>query len=158
METGSQLIRRFYAAFAKRDYQGMISCYSPNIQFEDPVFTLQGKQVGAMWHMLCERGTDLQVKLVHVHGHLASGDADWEADYTFGASHRPVHNVLHANFHFEDGKITRHRDDFNFWRWSRMALGPTGMLLGWTPIVKNKVRATAKSNLEKFIAAHPEYQ
>jgi ketosteroid isomerase-like protein len=158
MPTGSQLIKQFYAAFARRDYQGMIECYAPDILFEDPVFTLQGKQVGAMWHMLCERGEDLQVTLVRAHGHLASGDADWEARYTFSTSKRPVHNILHAHFQFQDGKIVRHRDEFDFWRWSRMALGPTGLVLGWSPMVKNKVRATAKSGLEKFIAAHPEYQ
>jgi hypothetical protein len=98
------------------------------------------------------------VTLVHAHGHLSSGDADWEARYTFSPSKRPVHNILHAHFQFRDGKIVRHRDEFDFWRWSRMALGPTGLVLGWSPMVKNKVRATAKSGLEKFIAAHPEYQ
>ena len=56
------LIEKFYTAFQKRDYDGMIACYHPDIHFSDPVFIdLHGKQAGAMWHMLCERGEDLQI-------------------------------------------------------------------------------------------------
>ena len=52
-----------------------------------------------------------------------------------------------------DGLITRHRDRFDFWRWSRQALGPAGWLLGWTPLLRAKVRATAAGNLDRFLAA-----
>ncbi|MDB5894551.1 MAG: snoaL-like protein, partial [Rhodoferax sp.] len=37
--------------------------------------------------------------------------------------------------------------------WSRQALGAPGMLLGWTPMLRNKVRAQAAANLRKFLAA-----
>ena len=39
----------------------MIECYHPEIHFKDEVFNLNGKKVGAMWHMLCERGKDLEI-------------------------------------------------------------------------------------------------
>ncbi|MCB0245996.1 MAG: nuclear transport factor 2 family protein, partial [Anaerolineae bacterium] len=61
------------------------------------------------------------------------------------------HNRIDASFRFQDGKIIQHRDSFSFWRWSSMALGPVGMLLGWSPLVKNKVRRQAAHNLERFI-------
>jgi hypothetical protein len=48
--------------------------------------------------------------------------------------------------------ITRHRDRFNFWSWSRQALGAPGLLLGWTPFLRQKVRAQAAANLQKFLA------
>lgn len=158
MPSNSQLIENFYTAFARRDYAGMIACYAPDINFADEVFTLHGKRVGAMWHMLCEAGTDLQITHSNIQADDANGGAHWEARYTFSRTGRPVHNILDAEFHFRDGEIIWHRDHFDFYRWARMALGPTGTLLGWTPMVHNQVRKTAAANLEKFIAAHPEYQ
>ena len=47
--------------------------------------------------------------------------------------------------------ITTHRDRFNFWTWSRQALGAPGLLLGWSPYLRNKVRAQAASNLQRFL-------
>lgn len=152
------LIEKFYTSFARRDHAGMIACYDPAIDFADEVFTLQGKRAGAMWHMLCATGNDLQITHSNVQADDTRGSAHWEARYTFSRTKHPVHNVLDAEFRFRDGKIVWHRDAFDFWRWSRMALGPTGLLLGWTPIVRNQVRKTAAATLEKFIATHPEYQ
>jgi dipeptidase E len=37
-------------------------------------------------------------------------------------------------------------------------VGLSGVLLGWTPMAHQRVRRTAARNLEKFIAAHPEYR
>ena len=152
------LIETFYTAFQQKDYATMNSCYHDNVQFSDPVFTdLKGKQAKAMWHMLCERGKDLQLVFNNVQAQENGGIAHWEATYTFSTG-RKVHNVIDATFTFEDGKIMTHKDRFDLWKWTRMALGPSGMLLGWTPMVQNKVRTTAMGGLEKFIAAHPEYQ
>ncbi len=57
---------------------------------------------------------------------------------------------VQARFHFEGGLIADHHDDFDFYRWSRQALGPTGLLLGWSPIVRSKVRRMAAGRLAKF--------
>jgi hypothetical protein len=57
------------------------------------------------------------------------------------------------------GKIIRQVDSFSLWRWSRQALGTRGLLLGWTPIVKNKVQAQAANSLRQFareVAANEE--
>lgn len=153
-----QLLNTFYTAFAARDHQAMQSCYAPDVEFEDPVFKLRGQEVGAMWHMLCESGTDLVVATRSLIADGMSGRAHLEANYTFSSSHRPVHNVIEAEFRFAGGLITVHNDKFNFWRWSSMALGPTGLLLGWTPMLQQSVRATARQRLNRFIEAHPEYK
>ena len=64
-----------------------------------------------------------------------------------------VHNIIEAKFEFDQaGLITRHRDSFDFWRWARQALGAPGMLLGWSPFLRGKVRAQAAANLKKFLA------
>lgn len=152
------LIETFYAAFQQRDYAGMSACYHQEVHFSDPVFVdLHGNQARAMWHMLCERGQDLEVTFSQVQANGMTGSAHWEATYTFSTG-RKVHNIIEAAFTFQEGKIINHRDSFNLWRWTRMALGSTGLFLGWTPLVKNKVRATAVSGLNQFIARHPEYQ
>lgn len=136
----------------------MNACYHPEVHFSDPAFTdLHGKQAMAMWHMLCERGKDLQLTFRDVAATQNSGQAHWEATYTFSTG-RKVHNRIEARFEFADGLIVRHEDQFDLWRWTRMALGPTGVLAGWTPMVQKKVRETAVAGLNKFIASHLEYQ
>ncbi len=158
-QENEQLIHKFYASFQQRDYAGMNACYHPDIHFSDPAFgNLHGKRAMAMWHMLCERGKDLQITFNNVQATGNRGQAHWEATYSFSASGRKVHNIIDANFTFADSLIVRHADSFDFWRWTRMALGPVGVLLGWASFMQRKVRKTAVSGLDKFIANHPEYQ
>ncbi len=157
MNQHQQLIETFYTAFQQRDYADMIACYHDDVRFSDPVFTdLRGPQAKAMWHMLCERGQDLQVTFRDVTANEQTGQAHWEATYTFSTG-RKVHNVVDAAFVFQDGLIIEHRDSFDLWRWTRMALGPMGVVLGWSPVMQGKVRETAVSSLHNFIAKHPEY-
>ncbi len=149
------LIDRFYAAFARRDAAAMAACYAPDAHFSDPVFELRGPQVGAMWAMLCERATDLDLHWRDVHADAATGGAHWEPRYTFSATGRPVHNVIDASFTFDAGRIVRHVDTFDLWRWSRMALGAKGALLGWSPLVRNAVRAQGRRGLDAWINKPP---
>lgn len=153
MHTHAQLISKFYAAFQERDAETMAACYHPEVHFSDPVFpSLKGAEAGDMWRMLCERGADLQIDFRDVAADDASGRAHWDARYTFSATGRKVLNKVDAEFEFKDGKIIRHRDHFSFTQWAGQALGLTGRLLGWTPLVKNKVRRTAAKGLEVFRA------
>ena len=155
--TNATLIETFYTAFQQKDYTGMNACYAENIVFEDPVFgKLAGNEAKAMWHMLCERGKDLQITFEDVQASEYIGAAHWQADYTFSTG-RKVHNVIYADFEFADGKITTHKDYFDLWKWTRMALGPSGLFLGWTPMMQGKVQASARKGLDAFMAAHPEY-
>ncbi|MGQ0585597.1 MAG: nuclear transport factor 2 family protein [Gammaproteobacteria bacterium] len=153
MSTNEDLIRRFYSAFQQRDAATMAACYAPDVQFSDPVFTdLRGADAGNMWKMLCERGKDLKVEFRDLRADAATGSAHWEAWYTFSASGRKVHNVIDAAFEFRDGKIVRHTDRFDLYRWARQALGPAGLLLGWTPMLQNRVRAMAAKGLQDWNA------
>jgi hypothetical protein len=43
-----------------------------------------------------------------------------------------------AQFRFDGGLIAEHRDSFSFYTWARQALGPLGLALGWTPILRGK--------------------
>jgi ketosteroid isomerase-like protein len=148
------MIERFYDAFAACDGEAMEACYAPDVSFSDPVFTdLQGEEAGGMWRMLTSQATDLRIELVDHSAEEDTGTARWLADYTFSRTGRPVHNDVRASFRFgPDGLIAEHSDDFDFWAWSRQALGPAGTLLGWTPIVRNPVRKQARESLDRFLA------
>ena len=146
----AERITTFYQAFQRRDGAIMAACYTPDATFRDPAFDLRGEDIGRMWRMLCERGKDLRLEFANVSADGDRGSADWQAWYTFSKTGRAVHNVIHAEFRFRDGLICEHIDNFDFWRWSRQALGPAGLLLGWTPLLRNKVRAEARRGLEKF--------
>jgi ketosteroid isomerase-like protein len=147
------LIERLYGAFARCDGPAMAACYGPDAAFGDPVFTdLRGEEPGAMWRMLTARATDLTVVLAEHEAGEETGSAHWLADYTFRTG-RKVHNDVRATFRFRDGLIAEHRDAFDLWAWSRQALGPPGLLLGWSPVLRRKVRAEARSGLDQFLAA-----
>jgi ketosteroid isomerase-like protein len=151
MHENEALVRRFYAAFASRDAEGMARCYHPEIFFTDPVFPrLRGAEAGDMWRMLLSRAGDLAVTLDEAHADAAGGSARWTARYTFSRTGRPVTNRIRAMFAFRDGLISRHYDHFSFWRWSSQALGPAGVVLGWSAPLKWKVRRDAARALEKY--------
>ena len=152
-DLNESLIDRFYGAFAQRDGAAMAACYASDVSFSDPVFPdLRGPEAGAMWRMLTGRATDLRVELLDREADGDLGSAHWRALYTFTQTGRPVVNDVHASFRFADGLIMVHRDEFDFYRWARQALGPRGAILGWTPIVKSAVRRRARASLDEFMA------
>ena len=160
MNPQAQTIARLYAAFAALDADTMAGCYADDVQFDDEVFSLYGKeQTMGMWRMLCQSiqstGREVwQLEVSDIDADDRSGRAHWEAQYRFSATGRNVHNIIDAQFTFNDqGLIATHSDRFNFWRWARQALGAPGWMLGWTPLLRNKVRAQAGANLKRFLAA-----
>ncbi len=131
----------------------MAACYAPDARFSDPVFPdLKGQEPGAMWRMLTRRADDLKLELLEHEADGDRGSARWVAHYTFTQTGRPVRNDVRASFRFAQGLIAEHRDDFDFHRWSRQALGTPGLLLGWTPILRASVRRRARAGLGEFMA------
>ncbi len=152
MHPNQETITRFYAAFSQKDAKTMATCYHEDVTFSDPVFKeLRGAEVAAMWEMLCLQAKTLIITSSDIQADDLKGQANWTAHYDFGKPPRPVHNRIHAEFEFLDGKIIRHIDTFNFWKWSRMALGFLGLIMGWHSGVQQKISAQAMSNLTKFI-------
>jgi hypothetical protein len=150
-------IERFYTAFAKLDADTMQACYAPQATFDDEAFSLRGpREIGGMWHMLCDATKAKGLadwKLVF--SQVTNNSAHWDANYRFSSTGRLVLNRIDASFEFdEQGLITRHTDRFDFWTWSRQALGMPGLLLGWSPFLRNKVRATAAGNLKRYLESH----
>ena len=141
------VIKAFYEAFSKRDAEGMVKHYADDVRFSDPVFTdLRGSDVGDMWRMLCSSAQDFSLTFDSV----TDDSAHWIAHYTFsGTGHRVV-NDIQAQFVIADGHIQHHRDTFSLWKWSRQALGPAGLVLGWSPPLQGKIRGQAMAGLRKY--------
>ncbi len=146
------VVQRFYDAFSRRDAAAMAACYTPDVRFDDEVFSLQGAEVGAMWAMLCASGKDMKLTVSNVRADGTRGSAHWDASYTFSGTGRKVLNRIDAEMQLRDGLIAVHRDRFDFWAWSRQALGLPGWLLGWSPMLRAKVRAGARQRLTDYIA------
>ncbi len=153
MDGNKELITRFYSAFQRLDYATMQDCYSADPIFNDPVFgILQGNDVKVMWEMLCKNARDFSLEFSNIE--LLDEEyatCQWVAHYTFSKTGRKVVNNIKAYMRIEDGKITEHTDKFDFWKWSRQALGLPGVLLGWSPYLQKKVHNNAMKGIEKIL-------
>lgn len=151
-DANRETIERFYGAFGQCNGAAMTACYAPGAHFRDPAFgDLEGDRIGAMWRMLTGRATDLKIELHEHEAGEEAGSAHWIARYTFSTG-RPVVNDIQAKFRFAaDGKISDHVDDFDFRRWARQALGPSGNLVALLPPLRTKARAKALGQLEAFM-------
>ena len=152
------ILNEFYTSFKNRDHAAMARCYHPQIAFSDPVFVgLKGKEVAAMWHMLAAKSKGTKITFSEIKTDETSGSCRWEAVYPYGPKGRMVHNSVRSQFKFQDGKIIQQTDSFDLWKWAGMALGPVGTVLGWSGPFQSKIRKLARSALNDFISAHPEY-
>jgi uncharacterized protein len=143
---------RFYDAFMVRDHYTMGLLYAEHATFSDPVFPLlNAKGARLMWQMLLARaGDDFGIEVKIREDSPKRAIVDWVAYYKFSATGRPVENRIHTEMGLSAGKIVRHQDTFNLWRWSSQALGTKGALLGWTPMVRDRIRAQAAASLRDF--------
>lgn len=150
MHPNAQAITDFYEGFSRLDPAPMVKLYAANAEFSDPAFPhLTGDEVGDMWTMLCKRAKGFSLTFRDVSADDTQGKAHWEADYLFQGG-RKVHNVIDAAFTFQNGKVVKHVDTFDFYRWSKMALGAPGLLLGWTGFLQKKVQGQAMKGLQEF--------
>ncbi|MFD9943455.1 nuclear transport factor 2 family protein [Nonomuraea sp. NPDC059023] len=146
------LVRAFYEALGRGNLEVMERCYHPDVSFGDPVFQeVEGRdRVMAMWRLQLGVRDGLRSDFRDVRADAHTGSAIWTARYTFSGTGREVVNEVTALFRFEDGLIVRHHDEFDFKRWSRMALGrPAGLLFGWTPMFRKTIRDRAHQALDE---------
>ncbi len=152
MHPNEELIKTFYTCFQQRNPVGMTACYHPEIVFSDPVFqTLKGERAIAMWHMLLGSSKEMEISFGEIQANEQQGSAHWEASYTYSATSRKVHNVVNAQFRFQEGRIVLHQDTFDLWKWAAQALGTGGRLLGWTPFLQRTIRQKAAQTLDAYI-------
>ena len=149
-------IARLYSALSRLDGDTMQACCAADARFDDEAFALKGADpIGGMWRMPCStpqaKGRDVwRPEFADV----TDPGAHWEAHCRFSATGRIAHNLIEADIPCgPDGLIQRQRDSFDLWRWARQSLGAPGLLRGWTPFLRRKVRAQAAANLAGFMAS-----
>jgi len=150
-EAHNALITEFYSAFQRLDAEAMSACYTDDVVFSDPAFgELRGRDAGDMWRMLTTRAKDFSLTFDQVRADERGAGAHWVATYLFSQTGRVVVNDIQARFVIRDGLICQHDDSFDLWRWARQALGMPGVLLGWSPMLQNKVSQQAFKGLRAF--------
>lgn len=93
---------------------------------------------------------NLKITYDNVKADENTGSAHWIAEYTYGQTGRKVVNKISARFEFRNGKIIKHTDHFNLWRWTQQAIGWKGYLLGWTPYIQSKIRQQTNQLLKAY--------
>ena len=158
MTQNEKTIVKFYTALSNANPSKMCECYHANVQFIDPVFGLiKGKDVCQMWKMLFERSKgNLKIEFSDVKADDHLGTARRIATYHYGKTKKKVVNNIHAKFHFKDGLIIKHTDDFDIWKWAKQAMGLKGFLFGWTGFMQKKIQEHARLFLKKYIEKHSE--
>jgi hypothetical protein len=146
----TETLRALYDAFAARDGEAMARCYTADATFDDPVFSVSGRDVGDMWRMLTGRG---EGELRLTYKVIGEDRVKWTADYVFGG--HPVHNVISSRFTFApDGRIAKQVDRFDFRRWAAQALGWKGKLLGRFEFFHTAVRRGVATTLAGWQQRH----
>jgi hypothetical protein len=142
---------QFFEAFLVRDHYTMGLLYAENATFSDPVFPLlNARGARMMWAMLLTRAEDLGIEVNVLEDSPTRARVEWTARYTFGATGRRVINRIQTEMAISNGRIVRQVDQFSLWRWARQALGAQGLILGWTPMVQNRIRKQAARSLGEF--------
>lgn len=153
MNQNEATIHKFYKAFQQLDYETMQSCYHPEAVFNDPVFgLLDAGSTNAMWEMLCRRAKDFSLnyqKIILIDEEYTT--CEWNANYVFSKTNRVVHNKIKAYMKFENGLIIEHTDGFDFYKWTRMALGFPGYLFGWSNFMQRRIQKQARTGLIKYM-------
>lgn len=151
--TAVQIADKFYNAFSNHNSSEMINLYHEDVIFSDPAFgILKGDRAKKMWDMLLsndQSNLTIQYQIIESSDHDAT--IKWIAKYRFGPSKRSVVNHVTARLKIDKGKIVEHQDSFNLWKWSKQALGISGLLLGWTSFMRNKIQQKTNHTLDKFI-------
>ncbi len=153
------LVQRYFTAFAALDAAAMNDCLHPEISYTDPLFpNLRRQQVAAMWRMrlavMALHRKDMSLSWTVVFCEERKAQVFWEANSRHAGGRRIRHKAL-ATLAFWDGRIVRHVDGYNFWHWSRQALGITGALLGWHKGYRLAVQAAALRQLTSFMHSGP---
>jgi len=152
MTENEQLVHTFYKAFQDRNFKTMQECYSDRATFSDPVFrNLNAGQVRAMWEMFLVKNDSLTISFGNIETVGEMVTARWKANYILSSTGRPVTNNIRSIFRIKNNQIVRHTDRFDLYGWTRQALGIKGILLGWTPFVKTRIRRKAMASLLAYI-------
>ncbi len=139
---------KFYDAFSAANIDVLKQLYDKKLIFNDNIFVnLDYNETISMWSSLLVGNKNMSIKYEIKKYSEKYVEVEWIADYLFTSTNRNVKNIILAKMEIDQGKIINHTDNFDFYKWSQMAFGITGVLIGWTSFFKNKVRTEAYNKL-----------
>ena len=139
---------KFYDAFSAANIEVLKQLYDKKLIFNDNIFVnLDYNETISMWSSLLVGNKNMSIKYEIKKYSEKYVEVEWIADYLFTSTNRNVKNIILAKMEIDQGKIINHTDNFDFYKWSQMAFGITGVLIGWTSFFKNKVRTEAYNKL-----------
>ena len=139
---------KFYDAFSAANIDVLKQLYDKKLIFNDNIFVnLDYNETISMWSSLLVGNKNMSIKYEIKKYSEKYVEVEWIADYLFTSTNRNVKNIILAKMEIDQGKIINHTDNFDFYKWSQMAFGITGALIGWTSFFKNKVRTEAYNKL-----------
>lgn len=139
---------KFYDAFSVANIDVLKQLYDKKLIFNDNIFVnLDYNETISMWSSLLVGNKNMSIKYEIKKYSEKYVEVEWIADYLFTSTNRNVKNIILAKMEIDQGKIINHTDNFDFYKWSQMAFGITGVLIGWTSFFKNKVRTEAYNKL-----------
>jgi ketosteroid isomerase-like protein len=145
-DDNAALLTKAYSALQSRDAATLNAAYADDATFEDPVFgKLDAADTRKMWGTLL-KGETLKMTFA-VTPTDDGGTVQWVADYVLGR--RAVHNEIISVVVLRDGKISRHRDTFDFSKWVRQAVGGPVAALAGNPLTRWLARALIRSKVRK---------
>lgn len=151
--TPTEIVNNFYAAFEQKDSVTMNSFLAENVKFEDPAFgKLEGEDVKYMWQFLTENAKDFSVTFSVDEEKGNKVKANWIAQYTFSATGNKVINHVNSNFELKNGKIIKHKDDFDLKKWVKQSLGSAAGIFGASFMMKNAIQKQSRNYLMKYKA------
>lgn len=147
--------RSFYSAMNNRDAATMNALYAPDATFSDPVFPqLAGAEIQTMWSMLMRGAQNFSVRHEILDCDGSRAHVKWVATYTFSQTGRRVVNAVETRMTFANGKIITQVDDFDFYLWTRQALGWPGLLFGWTTWFQRTLQRKTRAKIARFQQTH----
>ena len=139
---------KFYDAFSVANIDVLKQLYDKKLIFNDNIFVnLDYNETISMWSSLLVGNKNMSIKYEIKKYSEKYVEVEWIADYLFTSTNRNVKNIILAKMEIDQGKIINHTDNFDFYKWSQMAFGITGVLIGWTSFFKNKVRTETYNKL-----------
>ena len=151
MKDYNSVLNEFFIAFTNHDVETMLSYYHKDIIYDDIGFGKQkGENAKAVWYFLLGKvDKNAVITFSNIQITKNKGQVNWTTKYTFGK--RKIINQVTATFHFKDGKIIYHKDDYSLWKWSQQAFGIVGYLIGWSWLFSWFIRWQMQQLLRNFI-------
>ncbi|MFA5899664.1 MAG: nuclear transport factor 2 family protein [Hyphomicrobium sp.] len=134
-----------FLALRRRDATGVAACYDQDAVFSSPIIgDVRGADVEALWRAIFAATCDSTLSFTIVDLGLTSARVEGIAKYSLLASGRSVTSRFNSALHIRDLRVMQHDDNFDAWAWASMALGPTGLLLGWSKAWRRRMVANTR--------------